>query len=86
MNGKMLNESGDGQHYPYSVDIDLPTAKTSEMYVRWLEIWLQSKCVNGWRLETFGLPLYHSLTGAKVYFQSPTDCVYFKLSPMYNTF
>ena len=85
MSDVILNESGDMTHYQYSVDIKL-SEKTSGIYVRWLEIWLQAECQNGWRLETFGLPLYHSLTCAKVYFQSPTDCVYFKLSPMYNNF
>lgn len=82
----MYYQSGDTAIYPYSVDIQFTefSKKKSEFYLRWVEIWLQSKCQAGWRLEAFEKPYYHGLTGIRIYFQNPQECVFFKLSPTYQ--
>lgn len=83
-NNAVCYQSGDGIHYPYSVDINLSYSsnKKSNLYLCFIELWLQSKCDNGWNLEAFGELSYKSLTDIKIYFQNPKDCIFFKLSPV----
>jgi len=82
MNENMFYQSGDGSKYPYSIDLDFPefsSPRKTDIYVRWIEIMLETKCKFGWNLEAYELPLYHSLTGIKIYFQNPGECIFFKL-------
>jgi len=84
---KLYYQSGDGNQYPYIVDIGIENTESNvstEFYLRWIEIWLQSKCHNGWSLEAFEKPIYHNLTGIRIYFQNPHELVFFKLSPSYS--
>lgn len=78
--------SGDSDYYPYSVDMSFDPSNKSkwDFYLRWVELWLQSKCQAGWRLEAFERPIYHGITGIRIYFQNPQECMYFKLSPTYQ--
>jgi hypothetical protein len=79
--------SGEDRTFPYTVDIHFKRyikRSKAEMIIRWLELWLMSHCWAEWRLEAWEDQSHLSVRRIVIYFKSPKEAVYFKLSPEYT--